>query len=72
MTADRARAIAAPSKLLLAIFDAHDEWQGEPLHEALVRVLEAQGLAGATVPTGLRAMEHSRRSYQRSDRAAAR
>ena len=53
MTAERATAIAAPAKLLLAIFDAQDEWQGEPLHEALVRVLESHGIAGATVLQGL-------------------
>ncbi len=35
MTAERRSAIAAPAKLLLAIFDARDEWEGEPLHEAI-------------------------------------
>ena len=45
--------IAAPAKLLVAIFDAHDEWHGEPLHEALVRVLQAHGIAGVTVLQGL-------------------
>ena len=34
------------------IFDARDEWEGEPLHEALVRVLEDHGIAGATVFPG--------------------
>jgi PII-like signaling protein len=45
--------VSPPAKLLLAIFDARDEWQGEPLHEALVRVLEAHGIAGATVMRGI-------------------
>jgi PII-like signaling protein len=51
--ADRPPGIAAPAKLLLAVFDAHDEWQGEPLHEAIVRVLEAHNIAGVTVVQGL-------------------
>ena len=38
---------------MVAVFDAHDEWQGEPLHEAIVRVLEAHGIAGATVLQGV-------------------
>ena len=40
-------------KFLLAIFDEHDEWEGEPLREALVRVLEGHEIAGATVFTGV-------------------
>jgi PII-like signaling protein len=50
---DQRGTIAPPAKLLLAIFDARDEWQGQPLHEALVRVLEESGIAGATVLPGL-------------------
>ena len=53
MTGEPPPAIAAPAKLLLAIFDQRDEWSGEPLHEALMRVLEAHGIAGATVVHGL-------------------
>ena len=53
MTAERAQPNAAPTKLLLAIFDQRDEWHGEPLHEAMVRVLEAHGIAGVTVLQGL-------------------
>ena len=51
--AEQPPGIAAPAKLLLAVFDAHDEWQGEPLHEAIVRVLETHGIAGVTVLQGL-------------------
>jgi uncharacterized protein len=36
----------------VAIFDQRDEWHGEPLHEALMRVLEAHGIAGVTVLQG--------------------
>jgi uncharacterized protein len=46
-------ATAPRTKLLLAIFDARDEWHGRPLHEALVRVLEEHGIAGATVLSGV-------------------
>jgi PII-like signaling protein len=45
--------IAGSAKLLLAVFDAQDEWHGEPLHEAIVRVLETHGIAGVTVLQGL-------------------
>ena len=41
------------TKLLLAIFDQRDEWHGEPLHEALMRVLEVHGVAGVTVLQGV-------------------
>jgi PII-like signaling protein len=51
--ADRPPGIAAPAKLLLAVFDAHDEWHGEPLHEAIVRVLETHRIAGVTVLQGV-------------------
>ena len=40
-------------KLLLAIFDARDEWEGEPLLEALMHILEGHEIAGATVLTGV-------------------
>ena len=45
--------IAPPVKVLVMIFDARDEWGGGPLDEALVHVLEAHGIAGATVLPGL-------------------
>jgi PII-like signaling protein len=51
--AERLPAIEAPAKFLLAVFDAHDEWHGEPLHEAIVRVLETQQIAGVTVLQGV-------------------
>src|SRR4029453_19512072 len=53
MMAEQPPGIAPPAKLLVAIFDAHDEWQGEALHEAIVRVLQAEGIAGVTVLQGL-------------------
>jgi PII-like signaling protein len=51
--AEQPPGIPTPTKLLLAVFDAHDEWQGEPLHEAIVRVLETHGIAGVTVLQGV-------------------
>lgn len=53
MTEDRPRGVASRTKLLLAVFDERDEWEGGPLYEAIVRVLEAHGIAGATVLQGL-------------------
>jgi hypothetical protein len=41
--------VAAPVKVLLTFFDATDEWGGSPLREELVRQLERQGVADATV-----------------------
>jgi PII-like signaling protein len=45
--------LAGPAKLLVAVFDAGDEWEGVPLHEAIVHALESLGIAGATVLQGL-------------------
>lgn len=48
--------------LLLRIFIGEsDRWQGMPLHDAIVRKLREQGLAGATVLRGLEGFgAHSR------------
>lgn len=53
MDGERVPTIDAPAKLLLAIFDAGDEWQGQPLQEAVVRLLDERGIAGVTVMQGL-------------------
>jgi uncharacterized protein len=45
--------IQPPVKVLVMIFDAHDEWAGVPLHQAIVRELEKHHLAGATVVRGV-------------------
>jgi uncharacterized protein len=55
----------APAKLLLAIFDAEDEWHGEPLHEALVRVLQAHDIAGATVLHGVTGYGANRATHRK-------
>jgi PII-like signaling protein len=45
--------IEAPVKMLLIFIDQTDTWQNRPLHEAIVRVLEQNGIAGATVLSGI-------------------
>jgi len=45
--------IEAPAKMLLIFIDQTDTWQNKPLHEAIVRVLEQNGIAGATVLSGI-------------------
>ncbi len=42
-----------PQKMLLVLIDLTDMWHDAPLYEAIVRVLERQGLAGATVASGI-------------------
>jgi PII-like signaling protein len=53
MADERVAAISPPARLLIAVFDARDEWEDAPLHEALIRVLETHGIAGATVLSGM-------------------
>src|SRR5262249_38530882 len=43
----------APQKALLIFMDETDRWKDDKLYEAIVRVLEKQGMAGATVVAGL-------------------
>ena len=45
--------IEAPVKMLLIFIDQTDTWRNAPLHEAIVRVLEQNGIAGATVLSGI-------------------
>lgn len=40
-------------KMLTVFIDITDPWEDIPLYEAIVRVLEKQELAGATVTTGI-------------------
>src|SRR5215510_4205229 len=40
-------------KMLLIIVEDVDRWQGQPLHEAILRSLLKRGIAGATVWTGV-------------------
>ena len=54
-----------PQKMLLVFADLTDTWQDAPLHEAIVRVLEKNGLAGATVLTGIMGYGRHRRIHSR-------
>jgi len=45
--------IEAPVKMLLIFIDQTDTWRNSPLHEAIVKVLEQNGIAGATVLSGI-------------------
>lgn len=45
--------IQAPTRILLIFIDQTDTWHNAPLHEAIVRVLEQNGIAGATVFSGI-------------------
>lgn len=56
---------AAESKALLAIFDANDQWENSPLHEAIVRHLERRGVAGATVFHGIMGYGVHRRIHRK-------
>ena len=57
--------IQAPSKMLLIFIDQTDTWQNAPLHEAIVRVLEQNGVAGATVLSGIMGYGIHRRIHRR-------
>jgi uncharacterized protein len=65
MRNQRIPTIDPPAKLLAAIFDATDEWNDEPLHHALLNVLEAHGIVGTTVLHGLTGYGAHRATHQR-------
>jgi len=45
--------IEGKAKLMRIFIGESDQWQGKPLHEALVRAMRAHDLAGATVYRGI-------------------
>lgn len=45
--------IEGPGQLLRIFVGESDQWQGQPLHEAIVLAARKHGLAGATVLRGL-------------------
>jgi PII-like signaling protein len=57
--------IEAPVKMLLIFIDQNDTWQNAPLHEAIVRVLEQNGIAGATVLSGIMGYGIHRRIHRK-------
>jgi PII-like signaling protein len=57
--------IQAPTKMLLIFIDQTDTWHKAPLHEAIVRVLEQNGIAGATVLSGIMGYGIHRRIHRK-------
>ena len=57
--------IKTPTKMLLIFIDQTDTWKNAPLHEAIVRVLEQNGVAGATVLSGIMGYGIHRRIHRR-------
>jgi uncharacterized protein len=57
--------IKEPVKILLIFIDQTDTWHNAPLHEAIVRVLEQNGIAGATVLSGIMGYGIHRRIHRR-------
>ena len=54
-----------PQKVLVIFIDETDMWRELKLYEAIVRVLEHAGLAGATVNSGLMGYGKHRRIHRR-------
>jgi PII-like signaling protein len=57
--------IKAPVKMLLIFIDQTDTWQNAPSHEVIVKVLEQNGIAGATVLSGIMGYGTHRRIHRR-------
>src|SRR5215470_19317949 len=55
----------APVKMLLIFIDQTDTWQNKPLYEAIVRALEQNGIAGATVFSGIEGYGIHRRIHRK-------
>jgi PII-like signaling protein len=51
-------------KYLQVFIEDTDTWQGSPLHEAIVRILEKRGIAGATVWNGIMGYGESRQVHR--------
>jgi PII-like signaling protein len=51
-------------KYLQVFIEDTDTWDGAPLYEAIVRMFEKRGLAGATVWTGIMGYGESRQVHQ--------
>jgi PII-like signaling protein len=65
MANEQVPTVDSPAKLLLAIFAATDEWYDEPLRQALVNILEAHGIVGATVLHGITGFGAHRATHRR-------
>ena len=52
-------------KYLQVFIEDTDTWHGDPLHEAIVHMLEKHGIAGATVWNGIMGYGASRQVHRR-------
>jgi len=57
--------IEPPVKTLMVLFDKSDMWHGTPLADAIVRKLDEQGIAGATVVSGVMGYGVHRRIHRK-------
>ena len=57
--------IQPPVKMLLIFIDQTDTWHNAPLHETIVRLLEQNGIAGATVLSGIMGYGTHRRIHRK-------
>jgi uncharacterized protein len=55
----------APRKYLQIFVEDTDRWEGRPLYEAIVHVLEKRGIAGATAWNGIMGYGASREVHRR-------
>ncbi len=54
-----------PRKYLQIFIEDTDRWEGSPLYEAIVHLLERRGVAGATVWNGVMGYGASRRVHRK-------
>ncbi len=57
--------IEPPVKTLMVLFDKSDMWHDMPLADAIVRKLDEQGIAGATVMSGVMGYGVHRRIHRK-------
>jgi PII-like signaling protein len=55
----------SPRKYLQVFVEDTDTWDGRPLYEAIVRMLERRGISGATVWSGIMGYGSSRLVHRR-------
>jgi PII-like signaling protein len=58
--------LEAQAKMMRILIGEHDQWQGRPLHEALVQAARANDIAGVTVYRGILGYGANRRMHKDS------
>jgi PII-like signaling protein len=58
--------LEAKAKMMRILIGEHDQWNGKPLHEALVQALRANDIAGVTVYRGILGYGANRRIHKDS------